>query len=135
MVTNPTQLLILKNLMFKKSSSYSEIQPEGTDHDLFNYHLKELMSKGFIEKIGSDYELSQKGRNLVSLMEEDSSLQKQFKVGVYISMTRKNTEGNYELLLYRRLKHPHYGIVGTVSGKVKVGETLIETVKRELLEQ
>ena len=37
--------------------------------------------------------------------------------------------------MQQRLKHPYFGFFGLVGGKVKYGESVFETAKRELLEE
>jgi|GEM_PF-5521552 len=44
------RLAILNRLMFTKSIFYSELQKVTENHDLFNYHLKELVTKNLLKK-------------------------------------------------------------------------------------
>jgi len=125
---------ILQKLMFVEYTSYGDLEKITTNHDLFNYHLKELQKSEFVEKTEKGYALTAKGRHFVSLMEEDGSMQRQFKVGMFIDLVRK-IDGKYQMLLHRRLKHPHYGYSGAVTGKLKWGESLESNVKRELMEE
>jgi len=48
----------------------------------------------------------------------------------YIGLT-----GSIEYLLNRRLRHPYFGKVGRLSGKVQFGEALVDAAKRELFEE
>jgi ADP-ribose pyrophosphatase YjhB (NUDIX family) len=125
---------ILKELMFKKNSSFSELEKITDNHDLFTYHLRELQTKGFVVKKDKCYELTQIGRQSVAFMEEDGKYQKQIKVSMFIDLIRV-VNGKYQMLLYKRLKHPHYGFIGAVTGKLKWGDTLEENLKRELDEE
>jgi ADP-ribose pyrophosphatase YjhB (NUDIX family)/predicted transcriptional regulator len=134
-LNSSVQKQILNKLMFSENLKYSDLEKVIDNHDLFNYHLKELIAKGYIEKTDSVYSLTAGGRQYVSHMEEDGELQKQFKVGMFINVVRRNDKGNHELLLYKRLKHPHYGYTGSVSGKLKWGESLEDNLKRELDEE
>lgn len=128
------QKQILTKLMFKESIKYAELEKVTENHDLFNYHLRELVKKGFIEKTGSSYSLTAKGRQQVAFFEEDGTVQKQFKVGMFIDLLRK-VDDHYEMMLYKRLKHPHYGYIGAITGKLKWGDSLEENLKRELMEE
>lgn len=125
---------ILNTLMFKEETLYSELEKITDNHDLFNYHLKDLINKGLVEKENNKYRLSISGRQTVALMEEDGKYQKQYKVGMFINLIRK-VNGKKQILLYRRLKHPHFGYVGSVSCKLTWGSSLTENLKRELFEE
>lgn len=128
------QKKILNKLMFVQDAKYSELEALTDNHDLFNYHLRELTSRDYIEKKGSTYSLTSKGRQYVAFMEEDGQLQKQIKVGMFILLVRQNN-GVTEMLLHKRLKHPHYGYIGAVSGKLKWGDSLDDNLARELKEE
>jgi len=40
-----------------------------------------------------------------------------------------------KVLLYKRLKHPQFGYTGLISGKMKYGEHILDTAKREFKEE
>jgi ADP-ribose pyrophosphatase YjhB (NUDIX family)/predicted transcriptional regulator len=128
------QLKLLNKLMFSSGSKYSELEQITDNHDLFNYHLKELQTKELLTKDSNLYQLTEKGRQLVALMEEDGELQQQIKAGIFIDLIRYK-DGKPQLLLYKRLKHPHYGYSGAVTGKLKWGTSLEENLKREMDEE
>lgn len=128
------QKTILNKLMFAKKLKYSEVHDIFDNHDLFNYHLRQLVEKGYIEKKKSYYYLTAKGKQTVSHMEEDGEYQKQFKVGMFIDVVRKKGT-KQQLLLHKRLKHPHYGYIGVVTGKLRWGESIEDNAKRELMEE
>lgn len=125
---------ILQKLMFVTSIHYGELQKITENHDLFNYHLRELVTKGFVKKEDSSYSLTELGRQQVALMEEDGQYQRQIKVGMFIDIVREH-EGKWQMLLHRRLKHPHYGYIGSVTGKLHWGESLKDNLVRELQEE
>ncbi|MBD3280004.1 NUDIX domain-containing protein, partial [Candidatus Dojkabacteria bacterium] len=60
--------------------------------------------------------------------------EKQPKVSVGV-LVRRFVNGQEEFLLGKRLKQPYYGRVGGFTGKVRFGETLEETGRRELVEE
>jgi len=128
------RLAILNKLMFSTSISYGELQKVTENHDLFNYHLKELVAKKLVSKNASTYSLTEAGHQQVALMEEDGKYQKQFKVGMFINLFRKE-KGKWQMLLYKRLKHPHLGLIGTVTGKLRWGDSLHDNLCRELEEE
>jgi len=125
---------ILNKLMFVPSATYGELHAVTGNHDLFNYHLRELVNRGLVAKEKSTYSLTGQGRQQVALMEEDGKYQKQFKVGMFIDLFRKY-KGKWQMYLYKRLKHPHYGYIGDITGKLKWGESLEDNLKRELQEE
>lgn len=134
MTDTEIQKSILNKLMFLDGARYRDLHNAFENHDLFNYHLRELQNKGYIEKNEQRYVLTQKGKQTVSFMEEDGMYQKQFKVGMFIDIIR--TEGKiHEMLLHKRLKHPHYGYIGAVTGKLHWGESLEDNLQRELKEE
>lgn len=129
-IKNKYQLQILRELMFQKKASYSNLSKACSDHDLFNHHLKELIRKEYIYKNIDSYELTEKGKSIVDFMEEDSSIQDRLKTSLFIWILSEN-----KLLLHKRLKHPYYGYVGSISGKMKLGEKVNDTIKREVKEE
>lgn len=120
--------------MFVASATYTELHSVTENHDLFNYHLRELVTKGLVEKDANAYSLTTLGRQQVALMEEDGKYQKQFKVSMFINMFRKYG-GKWQMLLHRRKKHPHYDYIGAVTGKLQWGQSLEQNLVRELSEE
>lgn len=129
-VKNRHQMNILRELMFHKNMSYTTLSEACKDHDLFNYHLKELISKEYILKDQKGYSLTDKGKEITDFMEEDTKIQDRFKTSIFIWPIR-----NKKVLLHKRLKHPYYGYVGSISGKMKIGEKIDETITRELKDE
>lgn len=132
MVKNQLQRHILINLKFyEKGARYSEIKPQGVDNDLFNYHLQQLVIKGYIDKKEQIYNLTIKGKSIVTNIDEETEdVLNNYKVGVYLCLVDKN-----KVLLHKRLKHPQYGYIGLVSGKVRYGEKILDTAAREFKEE
>ena len=50
-------------------------------------------------------------------------------------MIKKEIEGKEKFLIQQRVKNPNYGFYGFPTGKVRWGETIPETAKRECLEE
>ena len=61
---------------------------------------------------------------------EKLKIEKQPKVGVMLIAIK-----NKKLLIQKRLKEPYYGYLGFLTGKVRFGETIIQTAERELKEE
>jgi 8-oxo-dGTP pyrophosphatase MutT (NUDIX family) len=63
-------------------------------------------------------------------------VEKQPKTSIIIWGVKKNTKTNtFEHLVNRRLRHPYYGKVGHITGKVRFGEKLVQAAQRELYEE
>lgn len=135
METKSIKEIILAKLMVASELKYSELQQGIENRDLFNYHLRELQSSGHIIKSPELlYSLTTVGRQAVSTMDEDGSIQKPYKVGMFISLVQKK-EDRYQMYLFKRLKHPHYGYGGDITGKLKWGDSLENNLQRELEEE
>lgn len=132
MVDNPIQLQILSNCCFYESGSrYSQMKPKGVDNDLFNYHLQQLVKKGYLEKRDRLYFLSEQGKSLATNVDyETHKISTNYKVSVYLCPVI-----NDKVLLYQRLKHPQYGYTGLISGKIRYGEPVLEAAQREFNEE
>jgi len=132
MIQNKTQYEILSNCKFwQDGAKYSQIKPNDIDNDLFNYHLQQLVKKDYLTKENALYCLTEKGKSLVTNVDDEiKSASSSFKVSIYACPVIGN-----KVLLHKRLKHPQYGYVGLVAGKIKYGENVLDTVKREFLEE
>lgn len=132
MIENSYQRLILsKCSFFKDGAKYSDLAIKEIENDLFNYHLQKLVKDGFLERKDRKYFLSQKGKSLVTNIDEISKhLATNYKVSVYMCALQGN-----KILLHKRLKHPQYGYVGFPSGKIKFGDEALSTAKREFKEE
>lgn len=129
---------ILRVLMFQPEAKFSELNTGNISTDHFNFHVKELLTLGFIEKTADNlYRLTPKGKEFANRFDNDQRqpvLERQAKIGVLVVCVKK--EGDAEkYLMQQRLKQPYYGFYGMVTGKVKWGETVAETAARELKEE
>lgn len=131
-VEHEIQREILSSIRFLKDGArYSQLKIESIENDLFNYHLQQLVKYGYLTKAGDLYQLTEEGKSLVTnIDEEDKKLPPNYKVSVYMCIV---VDG--KVLLYKRLKHPQYGYTGLPSGKIKYGEEILSTAKRELAEE
>ncbi len=131
---NQTQKDILRHMMWVSEIKYSDLHKHFEKHELFNYHLRELVAQGYLEKTGSMYKLTQTGRQKVSFMDEDGSVQQQFKVSMAAWVVREH-EGHWETIMFTRKKHPQLGWKSIITGKMKYGEPIEDCLKRELQEE
>ena len=130
------QLQILKKLLFSNGLRYSRLKPDPEmENNQLDFHLDRLIGGGYIAKGKNDYSLTSFGKEYANRMDtEEVVIAKQSKVGVLICCTRK-MGGQLQYLIYTRLKQPFFGCQGFMSGKVRYGEKVIETAKRELKEE
>lgn len=130
---HPVQILIIRHLLFVPSAGFADIQ-KGTDltSDHFNFHIKKLIDEGYVEKAGTHYKLSRKGKEYGNRLDTDENqIEKQPKLSVALVVERHDGK----VLQQERLKQPYYGFWGFPTGKVRWGETVSEAAARELLEE
>ncbi len=127
------QLKILEKLLFSPDLTYSILKPYSTiENNSFNFHLKQLITTGYISKKDGLYSLTALGKEFANRIDTNSSLKLQAKIAVILICLRKK---NTEALIHTRLKHPFYGCQGYMSGKVDYGESIYETAHRELKQE
>lgn len=130
------QTSILRELLFRPVAGYAELQkPTGLTSDHFNFHVKRLVELGLIQKVKKGYSLTSRGKEHANKLDTDNNtIERQPKVAVLLAVTRQR-KGREEYLFQERLKHPYYGYWGFLTGKIRWGETIIETAARELMEE
>lgn len=127
---------ILSLLLRVEKSKYSEIIPEGIDRDLFNYHLRFLLDKKYISKElhTKTYTLTDFGKRYVQKLDINGNIKEYFKISVLAFLVRE-IDGKKEILVHKRKRHPYFGDVATISGKVHHGETIENAATRKLKEE
>lgn len=132
MIKSKIQREILSNCKFwQTGAKYSQIKPENLDNDLFNYHLQQLVKKGYLKKENTLYCFTEKGKSIVTNIDNRAkNASSNFKVSVYLCPILNN-----KVLLHKRLKHPQYGYVGLIAGKIQYGESILDTARREFTEE
>lgn len=132
------QALILKALLFKTRAKFSELNVENWPSDQFSFHIKRLLEEKIIEKDQSGlYLLTLSGKDYANRFDVDSNIlkiEKQAKLGVLVVAILKDGQ-RLKYLMQTRLKQPFFGFRGFVTGKIKIGEEVSETAKRELKEE
>lgn len=109
-------------------------RPQGVSNDLYKYHLGFLISKGLIDKVAGSYNLSEQGKMIVQNFDVYGIPKELFKASVLVYLIRK-FENKSEILMQKRLRHPYYGDIETVSGKINPGEAVELAAKRKLKEE
>lgn len=133
---HPIQLQILKKLLFSNGLRFSDMKPDKEmENNQFTFHLDQMIAAGHIEKAGQKYILTPKGKEFSNRMDTQKIvIPHQAKISV-ILIPIKGSIKNREFLIYTRLKQPFYGCQGFMSGKVGLGEKVIDTAKREFKEE
>lgn len=133
---HPIQARVLRTMLFRERSCFADLNTLKLPTDHFNFHLKQLLVLGLVEKSPDNkYYLTIKGKEFANRLDTDKIvLERQAKVAVLICATKGNNK-HKQCLLQQRLKQPYYGYHGFVTGKVKWGETLKEAASRELKEE
>ncbi|MCW2763279.1 MAG: putative hydrolase [Marmoricola sp.] len=127
------QMKILRYLLLSPHATFAVLRKDADmQSDQFTFHLKKLLSVGYVAKEGRLYRLTRVGKEYANRMDtDDNVIEKQPKLSVVLIV--ENDKG--EMLQQERLKHPYFGFWGFATGKVRWGETLIEAGARELLEE
>lgn len=130
------QKQILAKLSNTIALRFNDLILEGLESEHMNYHLKKLVELGLVAKSGDMYELTNSGKDYSNLMDDEIEIiEKQPKTSVLLHVVRKNSKGQVEHLLSKRLRHPYFGKIGRLTGKVRFGEALQEAALRELYEE
>lgn len=129
------QMRILRELLFKPHSRFTDLNANGLTNDHLSYHVRALKELGLVEKDVDRYSLTIQGKEFANRMDTDqNSLEKQPKVAVLI-IPETELDGTIKYAIQTRLKEPYYGYRGFMSGKVRFGEKIFETAARELREE
>lgn len=133
---HPIQSAILVTLLFKMQARFSELNKLEVPSDQFNFHLKTLLSNDLIEKTDKGkYKLTNSGKEFANRFDTDSkSIERQAKISILICCLRKSKKTT-QYLMQQRLKQPYYGYWGFITGKVRLGESILEMAARELVEE
>lgn len=127
------QTSILRELLFRPAAGYAELQkPTKLTSDHFNFHIARLVEIGYVEKVSrGKYKLTPRGKEYANKLDTDANtIERQPKTAVILAIEK---DGKW--LFQERLKHPYYGFWGFPSGKIRWGETILQTAARELKEE
>lgn len=123
---------IVRKLLLVPSARFSELKPKGLESNLFMYHVRQLMSSGYVSKAENGYELTAAGKSFAGRATlENLKLRVQPKQ-LTILMVRR-VDGKW--LLLERLHQPFLHFIGFPSGKIHFGEKLQQAAERELFEK
>jgi len=131
------QMAILRELLFHPSVGFAKLQKlTGMTSDHFNFHLQKLIELKLVEKVArGTYTLTPRGKEYANKLDTDSNtVERQPKVAVILAIEREG-KNEKEYLFQERLKQPYYGFWGFATGKIRWGETILQTAERELMEE
>lgn len=130
------QTKILRELLFLPETNFASLQKvSGLESDHIKFHIKRLVELGYVEKISSTYRLTIKGKEYANKLDTDAGvIERQPKVAVMLIVERVR-DRIVEYLVQERRKHPYYGYWGPPTGKIRWGESIIDTAARELHEE
>lgn len=97
------------------AARFAELQKaSGLESDHVKFHIKRLVELGYVDKIGSVYQLSVAGKEYANKLDTDAGvIERQPKVAVLLVVERYNSKTHMtEYLLQKRLKHPYFGFWG-----------------------
>lgn len=131
---HPTQKEILKKLLFTNASRYADLKPIDMEGSQFKFHLDTLKDNHLVQKdAAGKYSLTATGKEFANRFDFDDNESKiQAKHSVVMCGMRENGD---EILVYKRLKNPFFGCQGFPTGKVRLGESIVDTAKREFTEE
>lgn len=135
---HPAQTSILRELLFHPHAGYAVLQkPTGLTSDHFNFHISRLVEIGYVTKESKGrYKLSANGKEYANKLDTDNNtIERQPKIAVLLVIERVNPAGDKEYLFQQRLKQPWFGYWCFPTGKIRWGESIIETAERELFEE
>lgn len=127
---------IISKLKNADTLRYSQLKPDAEiPNDLYNYHLKKLVTDGLIVKGDGGYMLSAKGlRHVADVHHTSDQDDRLFKFNVLLVVVRE-IDGVLHVLNQRRTSQPSYGIVGIPGGTILKSEPLLEGASRKLRQE
>jgi ADP-ribose pyrophosphatase YjhB (NUDIX family) len=124
---------ILHQLIRHPDRRYADLKPTNTEGNLFMYHLRKVMSAGWVTKRSDgQYILTPEGQRYVDGLSL-KTLAPRIQPRIVTLIACQNKDG--EWLFLRRKRQPLLGTVGFPYGKIHLGETVAEAAARELAEK
>jgi ADP-ribose pyrophosphatase YjhB (NUDIX family)/predicted transcriptional regulator len=132
------QLSILQTLRHSESAKYSLLmRPLDMESDVFKFHVHKLQKLAYIKKLSSgEYVLTAAGKEFANNLDKKKRItQKQPKHSLLLVVSKTDVQGSTVYLFQQRLRHPHWGYWGFMSGPLKWGIDAEITAKKELEKQ
>lgn len=111
---------------------FSELQPDGVENNLYQYHLQRLIGAKIVTKTDDGYQLAPVGYQVAAQWSTDLQSIRLQPVVVVMNLVL-NQKG--EMLVMQRHKEPFIGTMSPPFGKVHYDESLAEAATRDLAEK
>jgi 8-oxo-dGTP pyrophosphatase MutT (NUDIX family) len=128
------QFHILDQLIHASSRRFSELRPDSVESNLFQWHLKQVIKLGYVEKLsdGTGYRLSAKGLYYADRLSETLRTERvQPKIITIVAL--HNPDGRF--LLHSKHRQPYISMAQFPAGKVHNDESLHQAAEREMVEK
>lgn len=134
---HPLQATILEKLLYSTWMTFTELQwDKSLPTNQLSFHINTLLHEWYIEKNDIIYTLTTKGKEYANAKDSHTEKEHKFqKVWTIIVCSRTGDNHEKEYLFYTRKKHPFYGKQWFPTGKIRRGETPVQTAARELTEE
>jgi hypothetical protein len=125
---------IVYRLAFADRMRFSELQPDAVENKLFSYHLKKVVSSGYVQKNDDGtYSLTPEGRRLgIRVLDSQMSAVDRADSVLFLAIRR---QGDKAWLLYRRKTHPLINRVGFMHASPIAAESTAQTATRVCLDK
>lgn len=123
---------ILEQLMTHAVCRFSELRVANVESNLFQYHLKHLISIGLVERCDGGYRLAPTGLYYADRFSPEYKGERPQPKLITI-VVLKNRRG--EVLLQQKPRQPWLGDYHLPAGKIHTGETTDQAATRELEEK
>jgi 8-oxo-dGTP pyrophosphatase MutT (NUDIX family) len=132
---NDIQLNILTELNTSTEEiRFSELNVDNLTNDKFNYHLKYLLDRGYVQKGKSGYSITFRGKKLMSDIDLKGKKYDMFRFSVTVNVF-KVVNGKKYVLVQKRKRYPYIDDITTIAGKVKKGEFVKDAAIRKFKEE
>jgi ADP-ribose pyrophosphatase YjhB (NUDIX family) len=114
---------ILNAFLYNNRLKFAEIEKQlKVRSNKLSYHLKNLTKKGFLEKEGEFYKLTEDSETLIPYLSEKKAV-----LSVILVAIKKN---NNQVFLHKRKKRPFYNKLALPGGRMLLNESIQKATKR-----
>lgn len=113
---------ILSILLRQKVARFRDLRPPRVDTNLYSYHLKQLLTQGYVEKVQSGYTLSPLGLSYVDRVNADKFFVRHQPKIITMLLIQ---DGYGNVLLQHRTKQPYIDTWTLPYGKVHIDDTSV----------
>ncbi|MFA6041774.1 MAG: hypothetical protein WC733_09750 [Methylophilus sp.] len=123
---------ILRKLSRSKTLTFTELKPDGLENGIFGYHLKQLIGRDFISKLGDRYSLTINGVKVVASLTR-TNLDTVLLPKIFGLIVIENDVG--EFIFHRRNAEPFLGKYTFPGGVLMFGDDIYSLIERQSLEK